>query len=119
MSSAKETSNNQRRNSLKAKRLFVTRSHNLYTGAWCAERKYTLSQSKTQYLQMDLMYPRKIGKIGTQGQHIDGPYNNWVTSYAVRYSVDGKTWTQYPEVQFTQLQNQGFQLMKIPVLKLR
>ncbi|XP_048579786.1 lactadherin isoform X2 [Nematostella vectensis] len=53
-----------------------------------------------EYLQVDLLAVKNINKVATQGQpyqpyHLD--HTHWVTRYALSYSLDGVTWTTYPE----------------------
>jgi hypothetical protein len=46
------------------------------------------------WLQIYLRYPKVITGIATQGGRTKRA-RNWVTSYKISYSMDGKTWTFY------------------------
>lgn len=55
--------------------------------SWSAEQN-----DKNQWLQIDLGEILAITKIATQGRH---NYDQWVTSYLLSYSSDGKTFENY------------------------
>ncbi|MBF0475524.1 MAG: discoidin domain-containing protein [Deltaproteobacteria bacterium] len=48
---------------------------------------------QNQWLQVDLGKVREIVGVATKGRHAN--YLQWVTSYALSYSSDGKQWTFY------------------------
>ena len=57
------------------------------TGAWSAR-----TNDKNQWLQVDLGKNLEVTAIQTQGRY---EANQWVTSYTVSYSNDGKTFHPY------------------------
>ena len=61
--------------------------------AWCGT---TLS---TAYLQVDLGKGVTLRGLATQGSPTN---DNWVTTFIVKYSGDGKTWHDYQENQENQ-----------------
>ncbi|XP_072170354.1 uncharacterized protein [Diadema setosum] len=56
-----------------------------YTGAWSAK-----TNDQNQFIQVDLRTLHLVGGVQTQGRN---GYDQWVTSFAVQYSLDGLTWT--------------------------
>uniref|UniRef100_A0A6P8J2Z8 Coadhesin-like isoform X2 n=1 Tax=Actinia tenebrosa TaxID=6105 RepID=A0A6P8J2Z8_ACTTE len=62
-------------------------------GAWCAEHQFAVSQDANQYFSIDLGTPTLIGKVATQGME---HWDNWVYTYALKYSIDNINWKNYP-----------------------
>ena len=58
-----------------------------YAGAWCTKTRDT-----NQWIKIDLGRPTTFTKVATQGRQ-DG--NQWVTSYAVSYSLRTPHWVYY------------------------
>ena len=58
-------------------------------GAWVAKGRNAL-----QWLQVELCRPAKITGVASQGRH---DAQQWVTSYTVKYSLDGKRFRAYME----------------------
>lgn len=58
-----------------------------YAGAWCAK-----VNNHQQWLQVDFRVPKKVVAVATQGRH---DYNQWVTLYYLRFSVDGTYFATY------------------------
>ena len=56
-------------------------------GAWCAMRG-----DVNPFVQVDLRKKHIVSGVITQGRKVSDFYQ-WVTSYEVRYSLDGATWT--------------------------
>ncbi|XP_072169487.1 lactadherin-like [Diadema setosum] len=56
-------------------------------GAWIAG-----SSREDEWIQVDLRSAFEITGVTTQGRH-DAQHDEWVTSYTVWYSIDGKDWT--------------------------
>jgi hypothetical protein len=56
-------------------------------GAWCA--KYN---NANQWLQVDLGKVTKVTHIATQGRQ---DYNQWVRTYSVQYSLNGRRFVDY------------------------
>lgn len=67
------------------------------SGAWVARGRNT-----NQWLQVELDRPAKVTGVATQGRH-DG--HQWVTSYIVSYSLDGKSFKAYLEFGRTKVGN--------------
>uniref|UniRef100_A0A3Q2QJ58 receptor protein-tyrosine kinase n=1 Tax=Fundulus heteroclitus TaxID=8078 RepID=A0A3Q2QJ58_FUNHE len=59
-------------------------------GAWCPAAPVFPSES--EYLQIDLRKLYFVALVGTQGRHADGHGQEFVRSYRLRYSRDGKKW---------------------------
>ncbi|XP_068726469.1 lactadherin-like [Montipora capricornis] len=59
------------------------------SGAWVAKHRNT-----NQWLQVELAHPAKITGVATQGRY---DAYQWVTTYAVSHSMDGKTFKAYLE----------------------
>lgn len=57
-------------------------------GAWCSRVR-----DVRQYLRIDLQSVTNITGISSQGLKFSG--NNWVSSYTVSYSCDGRLWIPY------------------------
>ena len=63
---------------------------------WCS----LVSDSTTDWLQVDLGTTLQVCAIATQGSvHGDG----WVTVFKLSYSLDGKNWTIYKDVNNTDM----------------
>ena len=58
-------------------------------GAWV-----TKDRARNQWLQVELGRPAKVTGVATQGRH---DHSQWVTSYSVSYSLDGKRFKLYLE----------------------
>ena len=58
-------------------------------GAWVAR-----GRNAHQWLQVELCRPAKITGVATQGRH---DAHQWVTTYTVKYSLDGKRFRAYME----------------------
>ena len=56
-------------------------------GAWVAR-----GRNANQWLQVELCRPAKITGVATQGRH---DAHQWVTSYTIKYSLDGKHFRPY------------------------
>ena len=56
-------------------------------GAWVAR-----GRNANQWLQVELCRPAKITGVATQGRH---DAHQWVTSYTIKYSLDGKRFRPY------------------------
>ena len=52
--------------------------------AWCAG-----TSDINQWLQVNFIEPRLVTAVETQGR---GDYDQWVTRYVVKHSVDGINW---------------------------
>lgn len=48
-----------------------------------------------EYLQIDLLIPKKISKVATQGRRID--FEHYIKTYMIKYSDDGAIWSVYKE----------------------
>lgn len=59
------------------------------SGAWVARQR-----NANQWLQVELGRPAKVTGVATQGRH---DAHQWVTSYTVSYSLDGKRFRAYLE----------------------
>eukprot|EP00058_Branchiostoma_floridae_P004749 XP_002590237.1 hypothetical protein BRAFLDRAFT_97397 [Branchiostoma floridae] len=61
-------------------------------GAWCAEQF-----NKQQWLQVDVGAETTVAGVITQGRAASssGHQTEWVTSYKLRFSTDGVTWSTY------------------------
>ena len=59
-------------------------------GAWCAE-----TADNDTYLQIDLQTLHIICAVSTQG---NSQADQWVESYKLQVSTNGKTWTDYEEL---------------------
>ncbi|KAM4567424.1 epithelial discoidin domain-containing receptor 1 isoform 2-T2 [Fundulus diaphanus] len=59
-------------------------------GAWCPAAPVFPSES--EYLQIDLRKLYFVALVGTQGRHADGHGQEFVRSYRLQYSRDGKKW---------------------------
>eukprot|EP00058_Branchiostoma_floridae_P022877 XP_002608367.1 hypothetical protein BRAFLDRAFT_91326 [Branchiostoma floridae] len=61
-------------------------------GAWCAEQL-----NKQQWLQVDVGAETTVAGVITQGRAASssGHQTEWVTSYKLRFSTDGVTWSTY------------------------
>ena len=59
-------------------------------GAWCAE-----TADNDPYLQIDLQTLHIICAVSTQG---NSQADQWVKSYTLQVSTNGKTWTDYEEL---------------------
>ncbi|KAK3735291.1 hypothetical protein QZH41_003361, partial [Actinostola sp. cb2023] len=57
------------------------------SGAWASGRNQA-----GQWIQVDLGKVAKVTGIATQGRY---DYSQWVTSYSLQYSLDGKIFTNY------------------------
>ncbi|KAK3746415.1 hypothetical protein QZH41_003079 [Actinostola sp. cb2023] len=60
-------------------------SHPLSFGAWCSRKR-----DLHQYLLIDFLNVKNITAISSQGVWLAG--KNWVSSYSVSYSCDGRLW---------------------------
>ncbi|XP_048245023.1 mucin-5AC-like isoform X2 [Haliotis rufescens] len=58
-----------------------------FSGSWVPA-----PTDKTPWIQVDFLEPKTISGVITQGS---GKDNGWVETYTVRYSFDGKTFTDY------------------------
>lgn len=58
-------------------------------GAWVPK-----DRAVNQWLQVGLCRPAKVTGVATQGRH---DHSQWVTSYTVAYSLDGKKFKPYLE----------------------
>jgi len=58
-------------------------------GSWTAG-----SNAIGEYFQIDLLQMHAISKVATQGRHSSG-YNQWVTRYYLKYSIDDVSWETY------------------------
>ena len=56
------------------------------TSSWCAA---PTSDPSRQHLQVDLLTIHYVSAVSTQGAVTQ---NSWVSSYLVKYSLDGKEW---------------------------
>ena len=57
--------------------------------AWCAR------YSTEVFLEIDLLEVRHVSALATQG--FKGQYFNYVKTFQIRYSYDGKTWFDYQD----------------------
>ena len=60
-----------------------------YVGGWAAK-----TNNRRQWVQVDLKRFARVTKVATQGR---SDAKQYVTSYAVAYSPDGRRWTPYKE----------------------
>ncbi|XP_035673304.1 lactadherin-like [Branchiostoma floridae] len=60
-----------------------------WAGAWCANGPLNTNQ----WLQVDVGAETTVAGVITQGR--PGPSIQWVTSYKLRFSRDGSTWSTY------------------------
>ncbi|XP_035673289.1 uncharacterized protein LOC118413828 isoform X1 [Branchiostoma floridae] len=60
-----------------------------WAGAWCANGPLNTNQ----WLQVDVGAETTVAGVITQGRNVGG--NQWVTSYKLRFSRDGSTWSTY------------------------
>ena len=58
-------------------------------GAWTAK-----TNNGKQWLQIDFGELVRVTKVATQGRQ---DQNQWVTKFALSYSVDGMHWVEYKE----------------------
>ncbi|XP_078670671.1 uncharacterized protein LOC144910896 isoform X2 [Branchiostoma floridae x Branchiostoma belcheri] len=65
-------------------------SQNGWAGAWCANHPLNTNQ----WLQVDVGALTTVAGVITQGRS-SVPYPQWVTSYKLRFSRDGSTWSTY------------------------
>lgn len=65
------------------------------SGAWCAEHQFAVTQDNSQYLSIDLGQPQLIGKVATQGME---HWDNWVSTYSLKFSNDNIDWYTYERV---------------------
>ncbi|XP_031574918.1 EGF-like repeat and discoidin I-like domain-containing protein 3 [Actinia tenebrosa] len=56
-------------------------------GGWSARKN-----NRGQWIQFNLRSPKRVFKIVTQGR---SDTNQWVKSFIIRYSVDGRRWVWY------------------------
>uniref|UniRef100_A0A3B3WLR5 receptor protein-tyrosine kinase n=1 Tax=Poecilia mexicana TaxID=48701 RepID=A0A3B3WLR5_9TELE len=64
-------------------------------GAWCPAAPVFPNES--EYLQIDLHKLHFVALVGTQGRHADGHGQEFVRSYRLRYSRDGKKWITWQD----------------------
>ncbi|XP_038140212.1 epithelial discoidin domain-containing receptor 1 isoform X4 [Cyprinodon tularosa] len=64
-------------------------------GAWCPAAPVFPNES--EYLQIDLHKLHFLALVGTQGRHADGHGQEFVRSYRLRYSRDGKKWITWKD----------------------
>ena len=62
-------------------------------GGWCPKNK----SDRTEYLQVDMDEVRSVCGVATQGVL---SLTEWTTSYKLRLSTDGITWSTYRETNF-------------------
>ena len=62
-------------------------------GVWCPKSRY----DRTEYLQVDMDEMRSVCGVATQGTP---SLTDWTTSYKLRLSTDGITWSTYRETSF-------------------
>ena len=62
-------------------------------GGWCPKNK----SDRTEYLQVDMDEVRSVCGVATQGVL---RLTEWTTSYKLRLSTDGITWSTYRETNF-------------------
>ena len=62
-------------------------------GGWCPKNK----SDRTEYLQVDMDEVRSVCGVATQGVL---SLTEWTTSYKLRLSTDGVTWSTYRETNF-------------------
>ena len=61
-----------------------------HIGGWAAA-----TADQNQWLQIKFSQIFQISGVATQGRADDA---HWVTSYKLEYSIDGSSWTYYPNV---------------------
>uniref|UniRef100_A0AAY3ZZX4 receptor protein-tyrosine kinase n=1 Tax=Denticeps clupeoides TaxID=299321 RepID=A0AAY3ZZX4_9TELE len=64
-------------------------------GAWCPLGP--VFPSGSEYLQIDLGSLHFLALVGTQGRHADGHGREFVRSYHLRYSRDGRHWLTWKD----------------------
>ena len=79
----------------------LSASHGRMNGpaSWSARRN-----DLNQWIQVDLGIKKPVTAIGTQGRK---NHNQWVKSYSVSYSVDGKTFEYYKVDGAVKVSSQG------------
>lgn len=68
-------------------RLNLVAPSSSHSGAWCVKTK-----DANQWIQIDLGRPTTVTKVATQGRQ---DYDQWVTSYAVSYSLVSPYWVYH------------------------
>ncbi|MED6252043.1 Epithelial discoidin domain-containing receptor 1 [Ataeniobius toweri] len=80
-------------------------------GAWCPAAPVFPSES--EYLQIDLRKLHFVALVGTQGRHADGHGQEFVRSYRLRYSRDGKKWITWTDRWGQEVSQQDFLLLAL------